>query len=173
MRKMQRFIRAMKTMLPLRHPNLVTLYGAGKTGPYCWIAMEYVEGESLTQVISRLGTAGMLDWRKALLRIAVYVARAWTTPTASHHSPQTSPPECPGGHSPEITKLGDLMLAKAQEGSLAQEITRPGELLGDIRYIARKDHRRQRHRWPLRPFSLGALVYTLLTGRPPFEGNTH
>src|SRR5437762_2278346 len=73
--EMQRFVRAMKTVLPLRHPNLVTLYGAGKTGPYCWIAMEYVEGESLTQVIGRLGTASMLDWRKAF-HIAVCVGRA-------------------------------------------------------------------------------------------------
>src|SRR5439155_8053577 len=64
--EMQRFIRSMKTMLPLRHPNLVALYGAGKTGNYCWIAMEHVEGESLTQVIQRLGTAGMLDWRHSL-----------------------------------------------------------------------------------------------------------
>jgi hypothetical protein len=60
---MQRFVRAMKTMLPLRHPNLVALYGAGKAGPHCWVAMEYVDGESLTQVIQRIGVAGMLDWR--------------------------------------------------------------------------------------------------------------
>src|SRR5262249_25528626 len=63
--EVQRFIRAMKTMLPLRHPNLVTLYGAGKTGPHCWVAMEYVAGETLTQVIKRIGVAGMLDWRHA------------------------------------------------------------------------------------------------------------
>src|SRR5205807_7889235 len=61
---MQRFIRAMKTMMPLRHANLVTLYGAGKTGPYCWIAMELVNGESLTQIIERIGTANLLDWKR-------------------------------------------------------------------------------------------------------------
>src|SRR5262249_28363326 len=62
----QRFVRAMKTMLPLKHPNLVALLGAGKTGSYCWIAMELVDGESLTQVIQRIGVAGMLDWRYTL-----------------------------------------------------------------------------------------------------------
>jgi eukaryotic-like serine/threonine-protein kinase len=60
--EMQRFVRAMKTMLPLRHPNLVAIYPAGKTGPYCWVAMEYVAGENLTEVIQRIGVAGMLDW---------------------------------------------------------------------------------------------------------------
>jgi serine/threonine protein kinase len=44
--EMQRFNRAMKTVLPLRHPNLVSLRGAGKTGPYCWLAMEFVDGEA-------------------------------------------------------------------------------------------------------------------------------
>src|SRR5262249_36228723 len=61
--EMQRFVRAMKTMLPLRHPNLVATYAAGKTGPYCWVAMEYVAGENLREVIERIGVAGMLDWR--------------------------------------------------------------------------------------------------------------
>ena len=72
---MQRFIRAMKTMMPLRHPNLVTLYGAGKTGLYCWIAMELVDGESVTQVLARLGTANQLDWKR-VLRLGYYLAKA-------------------------------------------------------------------------------------------------
>ena len=38
--EMQRFVRAMKTMLPLKHPNLVTLLGAGKTGDYCWMTAD-------------------------------------------------------------------------------------------------------------------------------------
>src|SRR5205823_6328482 len=63
--EVQRFIRAIKTTLPLRHPNLIAVYAAGKTGGHCWVAMEYVDGESLTQVIQRLGLAGMLDWRHA------------------------------------------------------------------------------------------------------------
>ena len=53
----------MKTVLPLRHVNIVTLLKAGKSGVYCWMAMEHVEGESMAQVIQRLGVAGMLDWR--------------------------------------------------------------------------------------------------------------
>ena len=58
-KQVQRFIRAMKTMMPIQHPNIVALYAAGKTGPYCWLAMEYVEGEDLTRVIKRIGTVGM------------------------------------------------------------------------------------------------------------------
>jgi serine/threonine protein kinase len=170
--EMLRFIRAMKTMMPLRHPNLVALYGAGKTGPYCWIAMEFVEGESLTQVIARLGTAGMLDWKKSL-RIAVYVARALEYAHGLHIIHRNiTPQNVLVGKTPDITKLGDLMLAKAQEGSLAQQITKPGELLGDVRFMSPERTGAGSTAVDGRSdiYSLGALVYNLLAGRPPFEG---
>jgi pSer/pThr/pTyr-binding forkhead associated (FHA) protein len=171
--EMQRFIRAMKTMLPLRHPNLVALYGAGKTGAYCWIAMEYVEGESLTQVIQRLGAAGMLDWRHAL-RYAVHIGRALDF--AAQHQivhRNITPQNVLIRASDKMAKLGDLMLAKAMEGSLAQQITRPGELVGDINYMS-PERTRGTTDIDARSdiYSLGALIYTLLTGRPPFEGGT-
>ena len=59
------------------------------------------------------------------------------------------------------------------EGGLAAHLTRPGEVLGDVRYMAPErlaglkhaDHRAD-------VYSLGALLYTLLAGRPPFEGAT-
>lgn len=132
----RRFIRAMKTMLPVRYPNLVTVYNAGKTGPYCWIAMEYVEGESLTGVIRRIGVANMLDWRYAL-RVADHVAQA----LAFAHQRQIvhrniQPSNILVQHGDKVSKLGDLMLAKALEGGLAEQITRPGELLGDVRYLS-------------------------------------
>src|SRR5262249_28263493 len=43
--EVQSFVQAVKTVLALRHPSLVTLYGAGKSGQYCWVAMELIEGE--------------------------------------------------------------------------------------------------------------------------------
>ncbi|MEO1618383.1 MAG: serine/threonine-protein kinase, partial [Planctomycetota bacterium] len=54
-----RFVRAMKTMIPVKHPNIVRIYQAGKKGPYCWAAMELIEGESLAAVIERTGIDGM------------------------------------------------------------------------------------------------------------------
>ncbi|HLJ97497.1 MAG TPA: FHA domain-containing serine/threonine-protein kinase [Gemmataceae bacterium] len=169
--EMQRFVRAMKTMLPIRHPNLVALYGAGKTSSYCWIAMEYVAGESLTAVIERIGTAGMLDWRNAL-RVGVHVARGLAF-AQQHHiiHRNIKPSNILIRESDKLTKLGDLMLAKALEGTLAEQITRPGELVGDIAYMspertyggsANVDGRSD-------IYSLGATVYALLTGRPPFS----
>jgi hypothetical protein len=133
---MQRFVRAMKTMLPLRHPNLVQIENAGRTGTYCWVAMEFVEGESLRQVIERIGVAGMLDWRHAI-RIGIHIGRA----LEYAHGQQiihrnVTPANILIRSSDQVAKLADLMLAKALEGALAQPITRPGELLGDLNYMS-------------------------------------
>jgi serine/threonine protein kinase len=169
--EMQRFVRAMKTMLPIRHPNLVAIYGAGKAGPYCWVAMQHVEGEALTQVIQRIGVAGMLDWKYAY-RVAVHVARAleYAHGQSIIHR-NVTPQNILYRTSDKAVLLGDLMLAKALEGSLAQQVTRPGELLGDLSYMAPERTRGAENvdgRSDL--YGLGATVYALLTGRPPFGG---
>jgi serine/threonine protein kinase len=168
----QRFIRAVKTMLPMRHPNVVTLYGGGKTGPYCWMSMEYVEGESLTETIARVGKAGKIDWRVAL-RIATDIGRGLFyihSENIIHRS--LSPGNILHTRLGE-TKLGSLILAKALSGALAKNVTVGGEFLGDVRYLAPEqvgaggpvDVRAD-------IYSLGALSYTLLTGKPPFEGKS-
>jgi serine/threonine-protein kinase len=172
--EVQRFIRGMKTMLPVRHPNLVQLFGAGKTEGYCWIAMEYVQGESLTAVIQRTGTANMLDWRYAL-RVAVHMARALDHAHGLNIIHRNITPQNIMVQTVDKTaKLGDLMLAKALEGTLAEQITRPGEIVGDLRYMSPERTRGTSDvdgRSDI--YSLGATVYALLTGRPPFEGDLH
>ena len=167
--EMQRFVRAMKTMLPVRHPNLVAILGAGKTGPFCWIAMQFVEGESLTQVIRRIGVAGMLDWKHAY-RAAVHVARGleYAHGQSIIHR-NVTPANILLRSSDKVALLGDLMLAKALEGALAQQVTRPGELLGELAYMSPERTKGTADldgRSDL--YGLGATVYALLTGRPPF-----
>lgn len=171
--ELQRFVRAMKTVMPLRHPNIITLYAAGKTGPYCWAAMEYVAGENLTEVIQRIGVAGMLDWRYAF-RIAAQIGKA----LAYAHGQKiihrnVTPKNIIVDAASKEAKLGDLMKAKAMEGILAKQITRPGELIGDVAYMSPERTRGAADvdgRADI--YGLGATVYALLTGRPPFDGGT-
>src|SRR5262249_29468205 len=73
---LKRFMRVMKAAVGLHHPNVVALSGAGKQGEICWFAREYVEGESLTQLIERLGGAGkQINWRY-VLKMGVQIAQA-------------------------------------------------------------------------------------------------
>jgi serine/threonine protein kinase len=171
---MQRFVRAMRAMLPLRHPNLVAVYGAGKSGPYLWSAMELVEGESLTEVINRIGVAGMLDWKYAF-RVGVHVGRAleYAHGQGIVHR-DVAPANIMLRTADKVVKLGDLMLAKALEGALAQQVTRPGELVGDVNYMSPERTRGHPGLADARSdlFGLGATCYALLTGKPPFAGTT-
>lgn len=169
----ERFIRAMKTMLPIKHENIVTLYGAGKQGPFCWAAMEFVDGESLTQVIDRIGAAGMLDWRETW-RVGVHIGRALHEAFQQkiiHRN--VTPPNILRRSSDRVCKLGDLMLAKALEGAQAKQVTQPGQLIGDVPYMSPERTRGQDSvdcRSDI--YGLGATLYALLTGRPPFESNS-
>jgi serine/threonine protein kinase len=172
--EVQRFVRAVRAMLPLRHPNLVTLYGAGKSGPYCWVSMELVEGESLVQVIDRIGVAGMLDWRHAF-RAALHVGRALEYAHAQgiiHRD--VAPANILQRAGDKVVKLGDLTMAKAMEGTLADQVTKPGEVVGDVNYMSPERTRGAGEPADGRSdlFSLGAACYALLTGRPPFAGRT-
>ncbi len=170
----QRFLRAMKTMMPLRHSNLVQLYSAGKSGPYCWLAMEHIDGESMTDVIKRIGVAGMLDWKYAF-KVGVHVGRALEY--AHSHGiihRNVTPPNIFLRSSDKQVVLGDLMLAKALEGANAKQVTKPGELIGDVNYMSPERTRSTGEGVDGRSdlFGLGATMYALLTGKSPFAGAT-
>ena len=171
--QMKRFIRSMKTMQPIQHPNIVRIKNAGKIGPYCWIAMDFVDGESLTQVIQRIGTAGMLDWQTSY-RAAVHVGRALEY--AYEHQivhRNLTPRNILLRKKDKVALVGDLMLAKALEATDSEWNTEPGRLVGEVAFMAPERTRSQ-----VTPdcrsdiYGLGATLYALLTGRPPFEDSS-
>jgi hypothetical protein len=170
--ELQRFLRAMKTMLPLRHPHLVTIRGAGRSGPLCWVSMDLVEGVSLTPSMRHAATGGG-DWRVAL-RALLHVSRALAYlhgQTIIHRN--ITPTNVLLGTLDGVIKLGDLMTAKAQEGQLAKQVTQAGEILGDIRFLSPEQTTNASAgdgRADL--YSLGAVAYGLLVGRAPLEGRS-
>ena len=169
-----RFVRAMKVMLPVRNRNIVRLYGAGRKGPYCWAAMEYIDGENLHQVINKIGIEGMLDW-KNVWQVAVDVALALVAAEEQgivHRN--VTPTNILRRKDDGSCVLGDFMLAKAMEGTLAYDITRPGELVGDVAYLSPERTRDDMSAADIRSdlYALGATCYALLTGRPPFQSDS-
>ncbi len=169
----QRFIRAMTTAVELKHPNLIALYGAGKQGDTCWFAMEYVDGEPLTKLIEKFGTLKMLDWQFAL-KVGAHIAEALEAAHEKHIIHRNISPEAIMiRKNDKVAKLGDMMLAKALEGIKAKQITKPGELVGDIAYMA-PERTKSDVEVDTRAdiYGLGATLYALLTGKPPFQGKT-
>ncbi len=168
-----RFLRAMRTTISLEHENLVRVYGAGRTRGVCFIASEFVAGESVSEMIRRIGVAGMLDWRNAL-HVAKGVAEALEFAhelNILHRN--IGPSKILVRKTDRCVKLGDLMFAKALDNLGHERITRPGEVIGDLRYLSPEQLSGEQ---PLDAradiYSLGAAIYAILTGRPPFEGGT-
>ena len=169
----QRFVRAMKTMLPIRSPRILRLYNAGKNGPYCWAAMEHIDGDNLADLIQRIGIDGMLDW-KEVWNVAIDMAHALNT---AHENKivhrNVTPKNILRRDSDKACLLGDLMLAKALEGTLALDVTSPGQILGELNYLA-PERTRGDAELDIRSdlYGLGATCYALLTGRPPVSGSS-
>jgi serine/threonine protein kinase len=170
---LKRFMLVMKTTAGIRHPNLLALCGAGKQGENCWIATEFVEGESLVKVIERLGTRKMINWRYTL-SMGMQIAGALGALHEKHIMHRNVAPESILIRSKDkVAKLGDLKLAMVCDAPVATPATRPKELVGNVTYMAPERTRGDADidtRTDI--YSLGATLYTVLTGKPPFEGKT-
>jgi serine/threonine protein kinase len=169
--ELQRFARALKVTPNLQHPHLVAIHGAGKSGPYCWIAREYVEGESLARLIPRLNTAGKFDWT-CVCRVAIQLGKALHflhQHRVSHGN--ITPRNILIRHSDKATKLADLMLNRALDGSRLQKAILGKKLLAELPYLAPEQTDPHASVAPLADlYALGTVLYASLTGRPPFLG---
>ena len=168
-----RFVRAMKTMLPIKHPHVIKLYDAGRRGPFCWYAMQYIEGDSLATVIEKIGIDGMLGW-KEVWRIAMHITtalKAAYTDQIVHRN--LTPTNIIRRTKDKATFLSDLMLSKALDVTVMTQITRPGQLIGELAYMSPEqtvENGKVDSRSDM--YGLGATCYALLTGQPPASGET-
>jgi eukaryotic-like serine/threonine-protein kinase len=160
----------------LRHPNTVTVidYGQTEDGIY-FIAMEYMEGQTLAEVLAHEKT---LPWRR-VLDIAQQICRSLREAHklgVIHRDLKPANVMLLNEADHDMVKVLDFGLVKsflAADGQAGDpEVTQNGVFLGSPQYMAPEQARNVAD--PRSDvYSLGILVYQMLAGRPPFQGKDY
>ena len=160
--EMRRFVAAVKPVLFLQHPGLVPLRGIGKTGPYVWLSMQLIVGESLAAKIERVRTVLKLKWRPAL-RVAVQMARTLEF-MRSHHlvHANITPANILLESEPKTARLNHLGFWDALVGSCAAATGGGAQVLGGVTFPFSRAHRPQdtggRTFRPVQPWGRGVRL---------------
>ncbi|MBI3831809.1 MAG: protein kinase [Planctomycetes bacterium] len=163
----RRLFREALTLARFRHPHIVPVLDAGQTEhgiPY--LVMEYVDGEDLSR---RLKRGGPMEAKQALRILAQVIEGV----DFAHAQGVVHRDLKPGNIL--IDALGDAQLVDfglARDDAAGSRLTQSGVALGTPSYMPPEQARGEREKIGTRSdiYSLGAILYEMLTGRPPFEG---
>ncbi len=162
----ERFLAEVRNQAQLDHPNIVTAFEAGYEDGLYYLAMALVDGESLDSVVKRSGPLSEIQVLTIARAVADALAYAWNEHKILHRDikPSNLMLDRRGA-----VKILDLGISKSiTEG---QDLTASGFLCGTPQYMSPEQARGARDldcRSDI--YSLGAAMYHLATGRPPFEG---
>jgi len=157
----RRFLREARLAGRLSHPNVVRVYDVGEDGGLPFIAMEYVDGETLAELVARRG-------RLPPAEAAGLGAQACSGLAAVHEAGLVHRDVKPQNlllRSDGTLKLGDFGIAFG--GNEATQLTQAGTLLGTAAYVAPEQARGERVTAAADIYGVGAVLYELLAGEPP------
>lgn len=176
-----RFRREAQAASALNHPNIYTIYDIGKEGGRAFIAMEFLEGGTLKQLIQG-HTLGI----EQLIEIAIEIADALAAAHAKGIIHRDIKPSNIFVTESGPAKILDFGLAKSDAGrgakgeaetldvnvGNADQLTAPGSTPGTIAYMSPEQVRAQQLDARSDLFSFGAVLYELTAHRPPFGGES-
>jgi len=161
----ERFRREIDALTRLKNPHVVELYESGHEGDLYYYAMEYVCGDTITD---RLYRDKRIPWRE-VIDIALQVCSALK---AAHDAGVIHRDLKPSNlilTSDGTVKLTDFGIAQL---FAASQLTATGGIVGTPEYMSPEQAEGRRATKKSDLYSLGALMYVMLTGRPPFTGKT-
>jgi serine/threonine-protein kinase len=165
--ELARFRREAEAVAALRHPNIVQVHDAGEVTGRPYFTMEYVEGGTLSHSL-----AGQPHPPRRAAELAATLASAVQFAHQSGFIHRDLKPANVLLTEEDVPKISDFGLARSIVSG--PEVTRSGDFLGTPCYMAPEQARG--HAGAVGPaadiYALGAVLYEVLTGRPPLEGET-
>jgi eukaryotic-like serine/threonine-protein kinase len=163
--QLERFRREARAVAQLSHPNVVAVIDAGEDGGYPYIVFEYVEGETLKQRIDRLGRLPVDEATAYAIEIGRGLAAAHARRMVHRDVKPQNVLIDPEGRA----KVTDFGIARTLE---SDGLTKTGRVLGTTDYVS--PEQAMGHGVDLRSdiYSLGVLLYEMLTGDVPFQAET-
>jgi len=159
-----RFIGEAKSAARLSHPNVVSVYDQGRDGPYPYLAMEYLPGRTLRDL---LGERGWFPPREALAIMVPLLSGLAAAHTAGIVHRDVKPENvliAPDGH----LKVVDFGLARALSVSSQ---TRTGVIIGTVAYLAPEQVTGTSADARTDVYAAGIVLFELLTGVKPHTGD--
>src|SRR4051795_7440120 len=160
----ERFRREARAVATLSHPNIVTVIDRGEHGGRQFIVFEYVDGENLKRLIERRGPAPVATALELAIQIAGGLSFAHQQGLV-HRDVKPQNVLLNGDGQAKVTDFGIARSLDVQHG-----MTQTGTVLGTSDYIAPEQAQGQRVDEHTDVYSLGVVLYELLTTEVPFPG---
>ncbi|MFT5358421.1 MAG: serine/threonine protein kinase, partial [Polyangiales bacterium] len=165
----QRFFLEAAACAQLQHPNTVVVYDYGKTDEDdVFIAMELLHGETLQDLIVRDGTIAPPRAIHIALQICGSIGGAHDHGMVHRDLKPSNVMLTARGNDPDFVKVLDFGLVKQEDNGLTQS----GALLGTPRYMAPEQISNTKVGPGADIYALGAMLYHMITGRPPFDSDS-
>lgn len=159
----ERFYREAKSAGRLNHPNIITIYDVGETDGIAYIAMEYLEGESLRDMLD----SGVVLPAETIAELVSRIAGALDYAHRHHIVHRDIKPANIMVTASRDVKIMDFGIAQIPTGSRTQL----GTVLGSPKYMAPEQVAGKATDSRTDIFALGVVLYEMLTGKPPFDGD--
>lgn len=163
----ERFRREAQAAANLNHPNIVSVYDWGKYSNTYFMAMEYVQGRTLADILKANGHINSVQAAEIASEISAALGHAHANGVAHR---DIKPANILIGTNGQV-KVADFGIARAMNAPTENNLTQVGNVMGTATYFSPEQAQGAQPDPRSDLYSLGIVLYEMVAGRPPFNGD--